>query len=256
MTIILLPTALEPSAPALLSARPLTVVWLLVALMALQFAIAHTLELDLRLHWGLVGDPFFRVVSFTTSSWSLYADVALFAPWQLWSYILVNDGWVLPILDLVLLAVAGRAVERGIGSLSFLGAVLTLAPLAGVIQLLLSGRDEGLAAGVSLASPGLPVTGADGLVAGVLGMAWALYPQARMRWGVAYFAVVALGYLPLFRLALPWIALAFLLACGAAHWQDAPAIRLAGDLGALCAGAVLGLAGRRIQGPAAQPGGG
>jgi hypothetical protein len=68
-----------------------------------------------------------------------------------------------------------------------------------------------------------------------------------MRWGMAYFAVVALGYLPLFRLALPWMVLAFMAGIAAARWQDAPAAHCAGDAGALLAGVVLGLAGRRIQ---------
>jgi len=81
----------------------------------------------------------------------------------------------------------------------------------------------------------------------VLGMAWALFPKAKVRWGMAYFAVLVLGYVPLFRLALPWIALAFLVAAGATHWQDAPAAHLAGVAGAFLAGVVLGLAGRRIQ---------
>jgi membrane associated rhomboid family serine protease len=241
VTIILLPIALDPLAPAPAPARPATVVWMVVALIAMQLLVTRLVDLDHRLHWGLVSDHAFRVVTFTSSSWSLYSDPALFNPWQLWSYALVHDGWVAAVLNLLVLAVVGRAVERWIGALSFLGATLTLAPLAAVIHLLLAGRDDTV------------LTGADGLAAGVLGMAWALFPHAKVRWGMAYFAVVALGYVPLFRLALPWIALAFLAATGALRWQDAPAAHLAGDAGALLAGVVLGLAGRRIQGQQEPP---
>jgi membrane associated rhomboid family serine protease len=236
MAIILLPTALDPRAPMPAPERPATVVWMVVALIAMQLLVSRLVDLDQRMHWGLVSDHAFRVVTFTTSTWSLYSDPALFNPWQLWSYAMVHDSWAAAILNLLVLAVVGRAVERWIGALSFLGATLTLAPLAAVIHLLLAGRDDTV------------LTGADGLAAGVLGMAWALFPNATTRWGVAYFAVVALGYVPLFRLALPWIALCFLAATGLLRWQDAPAIHLAGDAGALLAGVVLGLAGRRIQG--------
>jgi membrane associated rhomboid family serine protease len=235
VAIILLPTALDPLAPAPGPARPATVVWMAVALIAMQLLVSRLVDLDHREHWRLVSDHAFRVVTFTTSSWSLYSDPALFNPWQLWSYALVHDSWVAAILNLLVLAVVGRAVEQWIGALSFLGATLTLVPLAAVIHLLLSGRDDTV------------LTGADGLAAGVLGMAWALFPKAKVRWGMAYFAVLVLGYVPLFRLALPWIALAFLVAAGATHWQDAPAAHLAGVAGAFLAGVVLGLAGRRIQ---------
>ncbi len=236
MAIILLPTALDPLVPSPGPARPATVVWMVVALVAMQLLVSRLVDLDHSGHWGLVGDRAFRVVTFTTSSWTLYSDPALFNPWQLWSYVLVHDSWIAAILNLLVLAVVGRAVERWIGALSFLGATLTLAPLAAVIHLLLSGRDDTV------------LTGADGLAAGVLGMAWALFPKAKVRWGMAYFALLVLGYVPLFRLALPWIALAFLAATAATHWQDAPAAHLAGVVGALSAGVVLGLAGRRIQG--------
>lgn len=234
MALIILPVALEPSDAQSFPPRPATVVWMMVALIAMHLVAVRLVDLDHQWHTGLVSDHIFRVVTFTSSTWSLYSDPALFTVWQLWTYVLIHDSVVEALINLVMLAVVGRAVERWIGGMAFIGAVLTLIPLAAVIHLMLANRDDEV------------LTGADGLAAGVLGMAWALFPCGRVRWGLAYFAVVMLGYVPLFRLSLIWIAVLFFASMGVIHWHDAGIYRLISDAAALLAGVVLGLAGRRV----------
>jgi membrane associated rhomboid family serine protease len=235
MAIIILPVALEPPESQQYPARAATVVWMMVALIAMHLVVVQLVNLDHQRHWGLVGDHVFRVVTFTSSIWSLYSDPALFTPWQLWTYALINDNVVEALINLLMLAVVGRAVERWIGGMAFIGAVMTLIPLAAVIHLLIANRDDTI------------LTGADGLAAGVLGMAWALFPNGRVRWGLAYFAIVMLGYVPLFRLSLVWIAILFFAGVGLVHGHDGPVNQLLSDLAALLAGVVLGLAGRRVR---------
>lgn len=234
MAVILLPTAVETSEPPLDRPRLALVTWILVALIVIHFLVTQLVALDHARRWGLIDEHTFRAVTYATTVWSLYPEPGLFAPWQLWTYVFVHDGWIELALVVTMLALAGRTVERWLGSAAYLGALVTLAPLVAVLHLLVGHDDEVL-------------TGADGLAMGVLGLAWALFPAARVRWGLAYFAVIVLGYQPLFRMAMPWLALLWLAALVAVHHdQPVPAIVSAG--GALAAGVVLGLAGRRIRG--------
>ena len=234
MALILLPVALEMPAASGGPSRPATVVWMLVALISMHLVVVRLVDLDHQWHWGMVGDQVFRVVTFTSSTWSLYSDPALFAPSQLWTYALIHDSWAEAIVNLLVLAVVGRAVERAIGAMAVLGAILTLIPLTAVVQLVLASREDAV------------LTGADGCAAGILGMAWAMFPAGRVRWGMAYFAIVMVGYVPLFRLPIAWIAVLFLAAMGIIHWHDAVGVRLASGIIAMLAGMVLGLAGQRM----------
>jgi membrane associated rhomboid family serine protease len=230
---LILPSAVEPPEPSAWPTRSTVVVWVLMALIAVHFAVTRVVALDHARHWGLIDEQTFRALTYATTVWSLYPEPGLFAPWQLWTYALIHDGWLELALNLVILALAGRVVERWIGSAAFIGAVLTLAPLAAVIHLLVE-RDDAV------------LTGADGLAMGVMGMALALFPKARVQWGLAYYAVVVVGWLPLFRVGLPWVALAGLIGLVALrHGQLLPTT--IADVGALAAGVVLGLAGRRIR---------
>jgi membrane associated rhomboid family serine protease len=233
---IILPTALEPPERDGWPERNAWVCWCVIALIAVDFAVTRFIALDQQQHWQLVGDPWFRSFSALTSWCSLYSDPTLFAPWQLWTYGFIHDSWILVATHIIVIIIVGRAVERWLGSVAFAGAVLTLMPLAAVIHLLLTEPDSSV------------LIGADGLVMGVLGMACLLFPHVRVRWGFAYFAVLVAGYRPLVRMPLPLMALLVLVVCLALHIDKHIVVTLVTDIGALTAGAMLGLAGRRLQG--------
>jgi hypothetical protein len=208
--------------------RTTLAVWVWLALALATFAVERLVVLDHELHVNLLPDPCFAVVTFVMASWSLYADPALFAPWQPWTSTLVGNGWTFLLADLAVMLVIGRAAERLGGSLALATALFAAAALAG------------LAFCVS-AQAGV-FTGSAPLALGAIGLVWAMLPSGRVRVGFAWWAVVAVGVRPLSAVRLHTVALAYL----ALHVLLAPEHlhleTLLADAAALFAGFLAGLA--------------
>jgi membrane associated rhomboid family serine protease len=160
-------------------------VWMWLVLVLVLFVLERLVRVDHDLALGWFSPRLFAGVTFTVASWSLYGDPALFDLWQLWSHLLVHPVWWLLAVEIVLMVVVGRALERVLGTALFLAALGCLAPLGGVLLVL--GGPQPVFAG------GLP------LMAGLVGLALGRLPVASVRWGLVWWLVVAVGCLPLFR---------------------------------------------------------
>lgn len=170
-----------------------------------------------------------RLAGLIEASWTLYADVGLFQPWQLWTWILVGGPWWLGAMNLVLTVVLLAAIERRLG---------TVWPMAALVALLPAGALVHVLAGPS----GQPIqVGAGALVTGIAGLAWGMLRPARLTLGLGWWLVVVVGWLPVGAIALPWLGCLWMAIDGAIHGVGA----LAADALTLCAGAGLGAALRR-----------
>jgi hypothetical protein len=233
--ILPLPIAVETGDGSPLPARGTLVIWIWLALALATFAIERLVVLDHELRWGLVPAPLFAITTFVMASWSLYADPALFSPWQPWTATLVGNGWTFLLADLAVMLVIGRAAERLGGSASLAAGLLAAAALAGLLFCAVA-RDGQL-------------TGSAPLALGAIGLAWALLPAGRVRFGLAWWAVVAAGLRPLVAVPLHTVALGYL-ALHALLSPERPHLEvLLVDTAALLAGFLAGLA-ARVRGPA------
>ncbi len=228
--ILPLPIAVEPGDGSPLPERTTLIVWVWLALALTTFACERLVVLDHDLRWGLAPEPVFAVVTFVMASWSLYADPALFAPWQPWTSTLVGNGWLFLLADLSVMLVVGRAAERLAGSMAMATALFAAAALAGL-------------AFCATARTGVFI-GSAPLVLGAIGLVWAMLPAGRVRFGIAWWAVVAVGVrpliaVPLHTVALGYLALHVLLAPQQLHLEA-----MLADAAALLAGFLAGLAAR------------
>lgn len=239
---LILPISIESPDGAATPPSATAVTWVLGGLVLALFVLGRLAMSDAPGH--LLGNDAFRIATYAAATWSFYSDPALFAPWQLWSWILVNNAWLPALVNLVLFVVAGRAVERRLGGVAFVGALVLLAPLvAGAAAL--SGPHPHAGSDI-----GPALCGIDGLTLGVLGLAWALFPEGRVRFGLVYWVVVAVGYRPLFRLPLRWLAALAILFQMALVLLDWPVMPAEAVIGAFLGGFAIGLAGRYLR-PAA-----
>jgi hypothetical protein len=194
MTMLLIPTTVElPTGEVPRHSTP--VVWSWLALVLALFVLERLVVVDHDLALGWFPPGLFAGVTFTVASWSLYGDPALFEVWQLWSHLLVHPTWWMLAIEIVLMLVIGRALERVLGMALFLAAIGCLAPLAGVL-LVLVGPNPVFAGGLPL-------------MAGLIALTVGRLPGVAVRWGVVWWAVVAVGRWPLF--LLPAHVLLFLL---------------------------------------------
>jgi membrane associated rhomboid family serine protease len=184
---LLVPTVVEPAAEPL-PPHATPVVWIWLALVLAVFAAERLVVFDHDLGLGLFPSVLFAGVTFTIASWTLYGDPALFDLWQLWSHLLVHPRWWQLAVEVVLMLAVGRALERLLGLVLFLAVLGCLAPLGGVLMVLVA--DQPFYAG------GLPLS------AGLLGVALGRLPAAVVRFDVVWWLVVAVGHWPLFRLPL------------------------------------------------------
>lgn len=184
---LLIPTIVEPP-EGVLPARSTPVVWTWLALVLALFVLERLVRVDHDLALGWFAPGLFAGVTFTIASWSLYGDPALFEVWQLWSHLVVHPSWWLLAGEIVLMLVIGRALERTLGTALFLAAIGCLAPLGGVLMV--------------LAGPQPVFAGGLPMMAGLIGLALGRLPGAMVRWGVVWWAVVAVGHWPWFRMPL------------------------------------------------------
>lgn len=185
---LVIPTTVEPS-DGHLPERSTPVVWVWLALVLAVFVLERVVRIDHDLQLGWFPPQVFAGVTFTIASWSLYGDPALFDLWQMWSHLVVHPVWWLLLIELVVMLVIGRALERLLGTALFLAAIGCLAPLGGVVLV--------------LAAPQPVYAGGLSLMAGLLGLAIGRLPGASVRWGVVWWVVVAVGHWPWFRMPLP-----------------------------------------------------
>lgn len=184
---LLIPTTIEPP-EGVLPARSTPVVWTWLGLVLALFVLERLVRVDHDLALGWFAPGLFAGVTFIVASWSLYGDPALFDVWQLWSHLVVHPSWWLLAGEIVLMLVIGRALERILGTALFLAAIGCLAPLGGVLMV--------------LAGPQPVFAGGLPMMAGLIGLALGRLPGAMVRWGVVWWAVVAVGHWPLFRMPL------------------------------------------------------
>lgn len=225
--LLILPTTVE--APELdgVSQQTPAVTWMWFALIAAVFVLDRALMLDLTTGWKAIPAGFFVGVSYVLASWSLYADPALFEPWQLWSHALVHDGWLMPLLNLALVVALGRPLERLLGSVTFGGATLLLVAVSGLVFLALDHQGYHV--------------GAGGLVSGLCGLGWALTPRGAVRFGLAYWAVIMVGHVPLFTVGLRSLILVYLVIDLWSVPLEQAMTTITVDVAALLAGFLFGL---------------
>lgn len=210
---LLIPTVVEP-VDAVLPARGTPGVWVWLALVLAVFAVERLVAIDHDLALGLFPAGLFAGVTFTVASWTLYGDPALFDLWQLWSHLLVHPRWWTLAVEVVLLLAIARALERVLGTALFLAVVGCLAPLGGVLLVLVFG--------MPLFAGGLP------LMAGLIGVAIGRLPKAQVRCDIVWWLVVAVGHWPLFRLPLTTLLILLLVfSLATAATADATATLLA-----------------------------
>jgi membrane associated rhomboid family serine protease len=181
---LLIPTSVEISSGALPN-RSTPVVWIWLALVLAVFFSeqAVILDHDLGFHWLPRG--LFAGTTFVVASWSLYGDPVLFDLWQLWSHLLIHYHWWLLAVEIVVMLVVGRALERVMGSSLFAAVLACLGPLGGVLMVLFGHESTYVG--------GLP------LMLGLIGVMLGRLPGAMISWGIAWWAIIAVGYWPLFR---------------------------------------------------------
>jgi membrane associated rhomboid family serine protease len=185
--ILLVPVAVLEELP--LSDRPTTVMWIWLALVCAMFGLERLVIFDHTFALQLLPSQLFMGVTFVVASWSCYSDGVLFVPWQLWSHAMIQPSWWQLACDIAIMMVIGRSVERQIGSLAMAIAMLVLLPVSATLYLIFS--------------VGGILIGSQGLCLCLLGLAVGRMPQAQVQWGIPYWVIVAVGYVPLFVLALP-----------------------------------------------------
>jgi len=184
---LLIPTTVELHSGAV-PRHSTPVVWTWLALVLALFVLERVVVVDHDLALGWFPPGLFAGVTFTVASWSLYSDPSLFEVWQLWSHLLVHPSWWQLAIEIVLMLVIGRALERMLGAALLLAALGCLAPLAGVL-LVLVGPSPVFAGGLPL-------------MAGLIALACGRLPGATVRWGLVWWVVIAVGHWQLFRMPL------------------------------------------------------
>jgi membrane associated rhomboid family serine protease len=160
--------------------RSAPVTWTLMMVIAAVF-IGHTVAVAaLDHHWRFIPGALITADIHLTASWRLYSDPALFEPWQIWTCILLQDGWWEFIAAALILWSVGRSLELSIGSARMIGALLAITGLAAAAHLVVA-RGHGTS------------IGAHGLVAGLIGMAWALFARGQVRCVAGYWLIVIVG---------------------------------------------------------------
>ena len=191
---LLIPSSVEPSS-GVIPNRATPIVWIWLALVLAVFFCERVVAFDQAFGFGYVPHGLFVGITFVSASWSLYGDPILFDLWQLWSHLLVHSQWWILLVEIMVMLVVGRALERTIGSGLFVAVLACLGPLGGVLMVLFGQQTDYVG--------GLP------LMLGLIGLTLGRLPGAVMQWGIAWWAIIAVGYWQTFRL--PVHAMLFLL---------------------------------------------
>ncbi len=212
--------------------RSTPVIWIWLSLVLSLFVVEKIVVLDYTYGFNLLPKQFFTAITFVVASWSCYSDSALFAPWQLWSHVIVHQSWWQLAIEIALIVVIGRTLERALGTLAMGMALLTLAPMSATLFLLVGGNSI--------------LVGGHGLCLSMLGVAVGRYPRALVQWGLGYWLIIVVGYLPLFVLALPTMIILYMTLI---IWLAPAATALSVAIWAACCvivGIMIGLTGTRV----------
>jgi membrane associated rhomboid family serine protease len=182
---LLIPSSVEPLR-GVIPKRATPIVWLWLALVLVVFVCERVVAFDQNLKFGYVPQGLFVGVTFVSASWSLYGDPMLFDIWQLWSHLFVHSHWWILMAEMLVMLVIGRALERTMGSALFAAVLACLGPLGGVLMVLFGHQQ--------IYVGGLP------FMLGLIGLTMGRFPGAVMQWGIAWWAIIAVGYWRLFRL--------------------------------------------------------
>ena len=230
---LLIPSSVEPLS-GVIPRRATPIVWLWLALVLAIFIGERVVAFDQNLKLGYVPQALFIGITLVSASWSLYGDPVLFDLWQLWSHLFVHSQWWILMTEILVMLVIGRALERTLGSALFAAVLVGLGPLGGVLMVLISHQPVYVG--------GLP------FMLGLIGLTMGRMPGAVMQWGIAWWAIVAVGYWRLFRL--PVHIMAFLpLILSAVSAQENPAINVLVGLLLLVVGFGFGVLVRRFEPP-------
>ena len=230
---LLIPSSVEPLS-GVIPRQATPIVWLWLALVLAIFVVERVVAFDQNLKFGYVPQALFMGITLVSASWSLYGDPALFDLWQLWSHLFVHSHWWILMAEILVMLVIGRALERTLGSALFVAVLVCLGPLGGVLMVLLSHQ--------------LVYVGGLPFMLGLIGLTMGRMPGAVMQWGIAWWAIVAVGYWRLFRL--PVHIMVFLpLILSAVSAQENPAINIVVGLLLFVVGLGFGVLVRRFEPP-------
>ena len=176
--VIILP--LDIDEPARAHPHAIIVTWCWLALAASIFLVDRLVALDLSYGFNQMPDLMISAVTYVVASWSCYADKELFSPLQLWSYMLVQPVWWQALIDLALLVVVARTIERALGSLALCVLTLTLGAMAATLYMLIA--------------IGPVLVGGRGVLLALCGVLLARQPLAQVRMGLGYWFVVMVGW--------------------------------------------------------------
>ena len=151
----------------------------------------------------------------------------------------LHGGLVHLVGNMLFLWIFGNNVEDALGRLRFLGFYLGAGVVAAAVQTLATAVQAApLPAGDATALLSVPMVGASGAIAGVLGAYLVIFPRARVQTLVVFFIL----YLP----AWLFIGLWFLYQVGAVVYGGAPGVAVFAHVGGFLAGLLLvGRVGRR-----------
>lgn len=227
---LLVPTVVE-SASEPLPRHATPVVWTWLVLVLALFTAERLVVIDHDLGLGLFPSGLFAGITFMVASWNLYGDPALFDLWQLWSHLLVHPRWWELAVEVVLMLAVGRALERALTPVLFAAVLGCLAPLGGVLMVLIADQPF--------------YAGGQALMAGLLGVACGRLPKATVRCDVVWWLVVAVGSWPLVRLPLHTLLIVVLVFALATAPATAAVATLLATMAVAAIGMGLGLLIRR-----------
>jgi membrane associated rhomboid family serine protease len=177
--------------------RSTPVVWTMVVIISLLFVVERVVAWDLAHAGQRLPLVAVHMITFVSASWSSYVDSALFQPWQLWSSTLIQPTWCHWLGDVVMLWLCGRALERQLGSWSFLLICAIITPLTTALAVLWSVAPI--------------IQGTHGLLAALGGYALVRFRHAPVVFGLWYWAVVFVGEIRLFSLSFTMVLLGYVL---------------------------------------------
>lgn len=168
------------------------VTWLLIAANTALFG-CHVFG------WGLASRTVYLELGFIPYEWFHGVDIApanrLPVPLTVFSAMFLHGGWLHLLSNMLYLGIFGDNVEDRLGHARFLGFYL----LCGVVAALVHG-------GVHWESR-VPLVGASGAIAGILGAYLYFFPQARIRTLLVVFVFVKVLRIPALVVLIYWVCL-------------------------------------------------
>lgn len=145
-------------------------------------------------------ESWLRMSGLLEASWTLYGDTELFQPWQLWTWVCIDSNGWLWLGNIIMTAVVLSGCEQRIGfALPFVALVLVL-PCGAAAHLIASSVISSHS--TVWMTPTIQV-GAAACVTGLIGITWGCLKPVRLRYGLGWWAIIVVGWIPLGTVALP-----------------------------------------------------